>query len=174
MDPLDLSAIVRESQNIQSKALIETLDKATLLLQNENGKIGNQKIADRLVTLDPLGEALVIGDLHGDFESLCLILRESQFLQKMEKTNDATLIFLGDYGDRGDKPAEVYYLVLRLKLAFQKQVVLLRGNHEGPKDLVASPHDLPERFQAKFGEDSTTGLRKNPCLVGLHVQRCVC
>ncbi|MGA3111813.1 MAG: metallophosphoesterase [Candidatus Bathyarchaeia archaeon] len=161
---MDLSAIVRESQNIQSKALIETLDKATLQLQNENGKIGNQKIADRLVTLDPLGDALVIGDLHGDFESLCLILRESQFLQKMEKANDATLIFLGDYGDRGDKPAEVYYLILSLKLAFQKQVVLLRGNHEGPKDLVPSPHDLPERFQSKFGEDSLQVYEKTRAL----------
>ncbi len=59
--------------------------------------------------MEPLGEALVIGDLHGDLESLAVILQESQFLQKMEKTNDATLIFLGDYGDRGDKPAEIYY-----------------------------------------------------------------
>jgi protein phosphatase len=164
MDHLDLSAIVRESQNIQSKVLIETLDDVTLLLQNENGKIGNQKISERLVTLDPLGEALVVGDLHGDFESLCLILRESLFLQKMEKTNDATLIFLGDYGDRGDKPAEIYYLVLRLKLAFQKQVVLLRGNHEGPKELAVSPHDLPERFQVKFGEDSLKVYEKTRAL----------
>jgi protein phosphatase len=28
----------------------------------------------------------------------------------------------------------------------------MRGNHEGPEDLMASPHDLPIEFQAKFGE----------------------
>jgi protein phosphatase len=28
----------------------------------------------------------------------------------------------------------------------------MRGNHEGPEDLLASPHDLPLEFQMKFGE----------------------
>ncbi|NIU85155.1 MAG: serine/threonine protein phosphatase, partial [Candidatus Thorarchaeota archaeon] len=27
---------------------------------------------------------------------------------------------------------------------------LLRGNHEGPSDLVASPHDFPEKLKKKF------------------------
>jgi protein phosphatase len=30
--------------------------------------------------------------------------------------------------------------------------VLLRGNHEGPTDLMASPHDLPRRLEQKFKE----------------------
>ena len=63
------------------------------------------------------------------------------------------MIFLGDYGDRGDKSAETYYLILKLKLAFPKQVILLRGNHEAPKDLLGQPHDLPIRLQERFGED---------------------
>jgi protein phosphatase len=29
----------------------------------------------------------------------------------------------------------------------------MRGNHEGPLDLVASPHDLPFQFRGRFGED---------------------
>jgi protein phosphatase len=28
----------------------------------------------------------------------------------------------------------------------------MRGNHEGPDDLMASPHDLPHNLQARFGE----------------------
>jgi protein phosphatase len=32
-------------------------------------------------------------------------------------------------------------------------VVLLRGNHEGPDDLKASPHDLPMQFQDRFKEN---------------------
>jgi protein phosphatase len=147
-------ATVKEAQNVQSKAFLEILEKATALLQSENGQIGSLKITDHLVSVEPHGEALVIGDLHGDLQSLSLILQESQFIQELKERNDSTLIFLGDYGDRGDKPAEVYYTILKIKLNFPKQVVLLRGNHEGPKDLVASPHDLPDRFQAKFGEDT--------------------
>ena len=126
--------------------------------------MGNLRKTERLITLAPRGEALVIGDLHGDFESLRLILQESHFTQKMEKTDDATLIFLGDYGDRGDKPIEVYYTILNLKLAFPKQVVLLRGNHEGPKHLMASPHDLPFRFQERFGEDAISIYEKTRVL----------
>jgi protein phosphatase len=57
---------------------------------------------------------------------------------------------MGDYGDRGIHPVEVYYIVLKLKLLFPKQIVLMRGNHEGPEDLLPSPHDLPMHFQARF------------------------
>jgi protein phosphatase len=150
---MDFSSVAQEALGIKADAFNETLDRAMLLLQNESGELGNLRITDRLVTLEPRGEALVIGDLHGDFESLRLILRESRFVEKLEKSVDTTLIFLGDYGDRGDEPAEVYYAVLKLKLAYPKQVVLLRGNHEGPVDLPASPHDLPAQLQDRFGED---------------------
>ena len=150
---LDLFLIAEEAQSVQSRVFVETLDKAMRLLQSENGQLGNLRITNRLVTLEPLGEALVIGDLHGDLESLLVMLQESEFLQKMERTKDATLIFLGDYGDRGDSSAEIYFMILKLKLAFPEQIILMRGNHEGPMDLVASPHDLPFQFQGRFGED---------------------
>jgi protein phosphatase len=150
---LDLSSLVEEALSIQSSGFIETVDKAMSLLRNENGQIGNLTVVNRLVKLEPLGEALVIGDLHGDLESLIIILQTSGFVEKMEKTKEATLIFLGDYGDRGDKSAEIYYVILKLKLAFPEQVVLLRGNHEAPKDLLGYPHDLPFQFQNRFGED---------------------
>ncbi|MDQ7031793.1 MAG: metallophosphoesterase, partial [Desulfonauticus sp.] len=100
----------------------------------------------------PKGEALIIGDLHGDLESLIAIFKQSDFLQKMDKTEEAILVFLGDYGDRGKYSIEVYYIILRLKLLYPKQVILMRGNHEGPEDLGVSPHDLPWDFQTKFGE----------------------
>jgi protein phosphatase len=161
---LDLSLLVEEALSIQSSVFIETVDKAMSLLHNENGRVGNLTIVNRLVKLEPLGEALVIGDLHGDFESLIIILQTSRFVEKMEKTKEATLIFLGDYGDRGDRSAEIYCAILELKLAFPRQVVLLRGNHEAPKDLLGYPHDLPIQFQNRFGEDWRTAYEKTRAL----------
>ncbi len=150
---MNLPSVAEEAKAVQSKDFIKILEQTLDLLRRESGKIGNQTVSGRLVKLEPSGEALVIGDLHGDLESLLTILNTSAFMQKMTNRQDATLIFLGDYGDRGAHSAEVYYIILRLKLAFPEQVILLRGNHEGPEDLMASPHDLPLSFQVRFKEN---------------------
>lgn len=71
-------------------------------------------------------------------------------MAKLENQPDACIICLGDYVDRGPKSAEILYVLLSLKLAFPKQVILLRGNHEGPKTLIAYPHDLPMQLQHRF------------------------
>jgi len=148
----DLSQIVKKALEVQCDEFTQLAEETTHLLCKENGKIGNFNILGRFINLEPQGEALIIGDLHGDLESLFQILKESSFLQKMKQNIDAVLIFLGDYGDRGEYSKEVYYTVLKLKLLFPEQVILMRGNHEGPEDLMASPHDLPLEFQMKFGE----------------------
>lgn len=148
----NLSQIVKEALEIQCGEFTQLVEETTHLLCKENGKVGNFNILGRFINLKPQGEALIIGDLHGDLESLIQILKESSFLQKMNQNTDAVLIFLGDYGDRGEYSKEVYYTVLKLKLLFPEQIVLMRGNHEGPEDLMASPHDLPLEFQTKFGE----------------------
>jgi len=163
---MNLSSIVKESKAVQSDGFVETVENVISLLRRESGRSGNLTVSERLVKLEPSGEALAIGDLHGDLESLVVILKNSGFVQKMTKRKDATLIFLGDYGDRGACSAEVYYIVLRLKLAFPEQVVLLRGNHEGPEDLMASPHDLPTQFQARFKENWTAAYSKVRQLFG--------
>jgi diadenosine tetraphosphatase ApaH/serine/threonine PP2A family protein phosphatase len=157
---VNLSLIVKESKAVQSDGFVKTVENAIDLLRGESGRLGNLAVSERLVKLEPLGEALVIGDLHGDLDSLVKILESSGFTQKMTQRKDATLIFLGDYGDRGAYSAEVYYTVLKLKLAFPEQTVLLRGNHEGPEDLLASPHDLPMQFQFRFKENWRTAYAK--------------
>jgi len=148
----DLSQIVKKALEAQCDEFTKLVEETAHLLCKENGKIGNLNILGRLINLKPQGEALTIGDLHGDLESLFQILKESNFLQKMKQNSDAVLIFLGDYGDRGEYSKEVYYTVLKLKLLYPEQIVLMRGNHEGPEDLMASPHDLPLEFKMKFGE----------------------
>jgi protein phosphatase len=155
-----LSQIVEEAFETPSDRFIETIEDTTRLLKTETGRIGNLDIVGRLVRIRPVGEALVIGDLHGDLESLIQILQESNFLQRMKKASDTILIFLGDYGDRGQYSAEVYYTVFKLKLNYPEQVVLMRGNHEhfwvrGGEELAPSPHDLPFQFQTRFGKTWT-------------------
>jgi protein phosphatase len=153
---LKLPQLVKEALSASAADFTELLEKTINLLHMEKGRVGNFSVNQGLVTLEPLGEALVIGDLHGDLESLKLILKKSRFIEKLEHSKETSLIFLGDYGDRGAYSAEVYYVVLKLKLAFPRQVVLLRGNHEAPNELLGLPHDLPAQFKKRFGQDWTT------------------
>jgi protein phosphatase len=150
---LYLSSLFKETFTVSNASFLELLDNAVTSLETERGKTGNLTIQGRLVTLEAKGDALVIGDLHGNLESLKTILEVSGFLKKMANQDDAYLIFLGDYGDRGAYSVEVYYVVLSLKLAYPNQVILLRGNHEGPKSLMAYPHDLPMQLQHRFPTD---------------------
>jgi protein phosphatase len=148
-----LAQTVKEAMEIPTDGFTKLVAKATRLLEKESGRVGNLQILGGMVKMKPLGEALVVGDLHGDLESLIQILQQSEILQRMEKSQLVFLVFLGDYGDRGEFSAEVYYTVLSLKLQHPAQVVLMRGNHEGPRDLLASPHDLPVQFQNRFGKE---------------------
>lgn len=152
--------IVKESLEIRPEVFIKIVEDAIQLLRDESGKIGNFTVSGRLIKLEPMGEALIVGDLHGDLESLVDIIKGSNFLEKMTENQDAIAIFLGDYGDRGAYSAEIYYTVLKLKLLFPEQIILMRGNHEGPEDLLASPHDLPMQFKAKFDENWTDAYAK--------------
>jgi protein phosphatase len=144
--------LAKEAFEVQPPEFVEVVNTVTALLKNENGRLGNFTVTGKLVETEPKGEAVVIGDLHGDVESFIEILQKSNILQRIEKTSESKLILLGDYGDRGSCPAETYYMILRLKMDYPEQVVLLRGNHEGPEYLMPSPHDLPSQFQARFKE----------------------
>ena len=129
-------------------------------LATENGKIGTLKITGRLIEAAPVGEAVIIGDLHGDLKSLVYILEDSNFLGKARSGGEVLLIFLGDYGDRGTHSPEVYYVILKLKEMFPERVILMRGNHEGPPDLLAYPHDLPFQMKNRFREKGSEAYLK--------------
>lgn len=164
-----LQHIIKEAMETPTDKFVKTVERATKLLQEENGKIGNFQILGRHVKIKPSGEAVVVSDLHGDLESLVQILQQSDILQRMENSKHVSLVFLGDYGDRGEFSAEVYYTVLQLKLQCPAQTVLMRGNHEGPKDILASPHDLPTQFQTRFGKEWSEAYHK---VVGLFPHLC--
>ena len=149
----DVQKLAAKSLEASLSEFMQLTTQVTTLLRKEAGRVGSMTVTGRLIRAPPEGEAIVVGDLHGDLATLSNILKASEFLQKAERDEHSLLMFLGDYGDRGIFSAEVYYMVLALKANFPEQVVLMRGNHEGPEDLLASPHDLPDHLQNRFGEN---------------------
>jgi len=148
----DSSNLIDMATKTSSNEFLRLTQICTQLLAKKSRRVGNLRITGRLVEVPPVGEAIIVGDIHGDLESLTHILEDSSFMEKANGGEDILLIFLGDYGDRGFYSPEVYYVVLKLKELFPERVVLMRGNHEGPDDLLASPHDLPFHLNRKFGE----------------------
>jgi len=145
-----LSDLTREAKQASSKDFLRIINEASPLILDELKGLSSIQTTGRLVHLPPKGEAIVVGDLHGDLKSLEHILNESSFIEKASKKEEIHIIFLGDYGDRGFRSPEVYFIVLSLKLLFPERVILLQGNHEGPSDLLAYPHDLPYHLQMRF------------------------
>ena len=72
-----------------------------------------------------MGRTFAVGDIHGDIEALTRLLKR---LPKM--TADDTLLFIGDFVDRGPASREVVKLVRSLPTRTKAHVVALRGNHE--------------------------------------------
>jgi len=149
----ELSELKKEAEQASSEDFLSVIDEASRLISDELKGLGSLQVMGRLVQLPPSGEAVIVGDLHGDLKSLIHILDESKFMEKTSKRSETYLIFLGDYGDRGLRSPEVYHIVLSLKALYPGRVILLQGNHEGPEDLLPYPHDLPYHLQMRFGGD---------------------
>lgn len=66
-----------------------------------------------------------IGDIHGDLDHLFKLLATFPELDAED-----TIVFLGDYVDRGPKSREVVEYVRTLSSQVPARVVALRGNHE--------------------------------------------
>ncbi len=66
-----------------------------------------------------------IGDIHGDLDQLRALVKRLPAID-----SDDTLVFLGDYLDRGPQSLEVIEIVRRFSMDLGCKVVPLRGNHE--------------------------------------------
>jgi serine/threonine protein phosphatase 1 len=71
------------------------------------------------------GRTIAIGDVHGDSAALDRLLARLPALD-----GDDTIVFLGDYLDRGPDSAGVVARVRRLVADGPARVITLRGNHE--------------------------------------------
>ncbi len=68
---------------------------------------------------------LVIGDIHGNFNSLKELLKIADF-----KVKEDRLIFLGDYIDGFDQPVEVVEHLIEINEASPFENIFLMGNHD--------------------------------------------
>jgi calcineurin-like phosphoesterase family protein len=71
------------------------------------------------------GRTFAIGDIHGDLTAL-----HTLFERLPAQTDEDTVVFLGDYIDRGPESAGVVEFVRKLEDKGPAKVVALRGNHE--------------------------------------------
>ena len=71
------------------------------------------------------GRTFAIGDIHGDIVAL------QRLLMKLPTLDDQdTLVFLGDYIDRGPRSKDVINFIRDVQRKAPMKVVVLRGNHE--------------------------------------------
>src|SRR5688500_18487648 len=70
--------------------------------------------------------SIAIGDIHGNVSAL------NDLLAQVEPTltSTDTLVFLGDYVDRGAQSSQVVERILKLRTESAATVVTLKGNHE--------------------------------------------
>lgn len=71
------------------------------------------------------GRTFAVGDIHGELEHLLRVLNKLPDLNRSD-----TLVFLGDYLDRGPHSAQVIEQLRELEREGPAKVVCLRGNHE--------------------------------------------
>ena len=92
----------------------------------------------------------VFGDIHGQYFDLRHALQESGYsLDDDEDHPSRTIVFLGDYVDRGAWSCEVLFFLLALKIARPSRVFLLRGNHEC--GAVVSFFGFKDEIETKYG-----------------------
>ena len=106
------------------------------------------------------GRTFVTGDIHGDLSAL---LKIEQQLPKLD-TGD-TLVFVGDYVNRGPKSAQVIGHLRSLSHRTPAKVVTLRGNHEDawlrvlahgwPEFVLPVEHGCRETMESYLGKLAT-------------------
>lgn len=147
-----LKEIIEKATRVTNAELSMLISNVSSILQRERseGVMSDAIVKEGLVRVKQGRKLILVGDLHGDLQSLAIILQKSGFLDEFS----SMIIFLGDYGDRGIESVEVYHVILYLKSQFPDRVILIRGNHEGPESMPFYPHDLPDQLRMKFGSNA--------------------
>jgi hypothetical protein len=107
---------------------------------------------------------IAIGDVHGDFDDFCLLLKRVGLVDAQHHWTggNTTLVQTGDLIDRGPKGREVMDLFISMEKEATKaggQVVPLLGNHEVMNILGDLRYVSPENY-AVFADSESAKRRK--------------
>ena len=111
----------------------------------------------KLIRLES-GKAVFVGDTHGDLEATEKIVRT--YLKP-----DNTLVFLGDYVDRGPASLQNINFLLGQKIKHTDSLYLLMGNHEGYAVGSFHPADFWEVLDAELRQRYSEVLARLPLAV---------
>lgn len=78
----------------------------------------------KLIRIHDSKEVVVVGDLHGDYDTLL------QIFQRYGDPLKTAYLFLGDYVGRGKHQLQTVLTLFQYKINFPNNIYLLRGNHE--------------------------------------------
>ena len=96
--------------------------------------------------IEVMGRIIGITDIHGEYDKLCAVLN------KIQPKSDDTVVFMGDYIDRGKKSREVVDEIINLQNVCN--CVYLIGSHEYAM-LHADVDDYYHYLFWNYGGDST-------------------
>jgi predicted MPP superfamily phosphohydrolase len=111
-----------------------------------------------------------IGDVHGCAEELL------ELLERIPRDDDATVVMLGDYIDRGPSSRRVLEILMEEKK--RRRMVCLAGNHEemmrefldGSDEILARAMDrggnVPQAAMGFYAEDGTGATVNRKLVVG--------
>ncbi len=137
--------------------LITSSDLLSFYASRADDIIDMFKHEPQLIDVSSKGrDVVIIGDLHGDAVTLNLILSRYN-------VDEYTLVFLGDYVDRGDGQLDVLTKLLTLKMEHPDKVIMLRGNHESP--LTNYTYGFVDELARRFEDESIAWFMYNEVFV---------
>jgi hypothetical protein len=116
------------------------------------------------VISDPPDRVVAVGDVHGEFDGFCGILRQTGLVDDQNHWigGKATLVQTGDLIDRGPKGRQAMNLLISMQAEANKaggSVVALLGNHEVMNILGDLRYVTPEDY-AEFADSKSEKRRK--------------
>ena len=153
------SNLVQFSNKINSREFVDTITQTINILKKEKKEhsIQNGRIESDCVWIKIPENLVIIGDIHGDIQSLYKILDEINFEVFLANKNNK-LVFLGDYIDRGSNSVAVLYTICKIKQTYPNSVVLMRGNHEASEEFPFQSYDLPQSIEKYFGSGESNKI----------------
>ena len=146
--------MLSETQFREGKLCLVTREEIKELLNKAERRFASEA---KLITLES-GKLIFVGDTHGDLEATEKIIR--RYLK-----SDNTLVFLGDYVDRGPASLENINFLLGQKIEHPDSIYLLMGNHEGYSVVSFHPADFWEGLDAELRQRYSEVLSKLPLAV---------